>query len=288
MTEIFDRRLVRLNRARSSSSFGNHDFLLRDIQTQFLERLQDTRKTFTTSLITGLDPSFMKAQVADLSQTKDMTSVFGDWSSARLKTTLLDSHGVVFEDHQMPFRDHHFDLVLNGMSFQWLNDVPGGLREIRRILKPDGLCLLAFLGGETLHELRASLLAAELSLTGGAHPRVAPVIDLATASALFQGAGFALPVVDRDTLTATYPSLKDLLHELKAMGEGNGLTARTSYLSRALFQKTEEIYGQKYRDPEGRLVATFEVIYLTGWAPAYSQPKALKPGTATHSLADFL
>ena len=155
--------------------------------------------------------------------------------------------------------------------------------------KPDGLFLAAMLGGGTLAELRTALVEAELAEEGGISPRVSPTADLADAAALLQRAGFALPVADADTITVTYPDMLALLRDLRGMGETNALAERRRTTLRcATLARAAVIYTKRFGDADGHIPATFEVLYLTGWAPDSSQPQPLKPGSAAHRLAAAL
>jgi len=181
------------------------------------------------------------------------------------------------------------DLIVSLMTLHEANDVPGQLIQIRRALRPDGLFLAAFPGAGTLAELRESLLAAETELSGGASPRVAPFIDVRDAGALLQRAGFALPVADVDTITVRYDSLFGLMKDLRAMGATNALAARSRRpVGQRFFARAAEIYAERFSDPDGRVRATFNLVWLSGWAPHETQQKPLKPGSATVSLAKVL
>ena len=169
------------------------------------------------------------------------------------------------------------------------NDLPGALAQIRRALKPDGLFLAAFLGGDTLTELREALAAAEAEVTGGASPRVAPFADVRTAGALLQRAGFALPVTDQDRHTVRYASALHLMRDLRAMGaDQRARRARPAAAPPRRARARVEIYGERFADADGRVRATFDVISLSGWAPHESQQQPLKPGSARMRLADAL
>jgi len=188
-----------------------------------------------------------------------------------------------------PHQWGHFDLIVANLNLHWVNDLPGMLWQIRSLLKPDGLFLGSFLGGETLRELKAAFLQAEMELLGGLSPRVIPMVDLYSASQLLLRADFKLPVADRDTITATYPSVTNLLHDLRKAGQTNVMQARhKSMCSRKLFQRVEALYTQNHSLPDVQLPATFEIIYLTGWSYHESQQKALKPGSAQLSLKSYL
>jgi SAM-dependent methyltransferase len=180
------------------------------------------------------------------------------------------------------------DLVVHALSLHWANDLVGQLVQARRALRPDGLFLGVLFGGRTLHELRAALAEAEAAVTGGLSPRVVPMAEIRDLGGLLQRAGFALPVADSRTLTVTYETALHLMRDLRAMGEANAMAARTRKpLRRAILDKAASLYRSNF-SRGGRIVATFEMIFLTGWAPDASQPKPLRPGSAVKRLADAL
>ncbi len=168
----------------------------------------------------------------------------------------------------LPFRDRSFDLVVSGLALHWAGDLPGALTQLRRTLKPDGLMLAAMFGGATLVELRTALIEAELAEENGASPRVSPTVELLDAVALLQRAGFAMPVVDADTITVHFPDVIALMRDLRSMGETNVLvTRRRGMLRRATLARAAAIYAERFGSEGSRISATFEVLYLTGWAP---------------------
>jgi SAM-dependent methyltransferase len=188
-----------------------------------------------------------------------------------------------------PLAPKSFDLVVSLIALHHANDLPGALIQMRGALKPDGLMLAALVGGETLTELRQCLTIAESEVTGGAAPRVAPFADVRALGGLLQRAGFALPVVDSDRVVARYRDLGALMRDLRALGATNALNARSrSPLRREVLVRTQAIYAHRFSDPDGRLRATFDTLWLTGWAPHESQPKPLKPGSAAMRLEDAL
>lgn len=196
---------------------------------------------------------------------------------------------VVCDEERLPFGDATLDLVVSGLGLHHVNDLPGALIQIRRALKPDGLLMASLLGTRSLEELREVLIFAEAEEQGGASPRVAPFPDIREAGALLQRAGFALPVTDAEILTVSYSSLSDLLQEIRGMGAANVLNERRrAPLLRRTLRRAEEIYRKRFSLPDGRLKATFEILYLSGWAPAPTQQKPLKPGSAQHRLSDAL
>ena len=181
------------------------------------------------------------------------------------------------------------DLVVHALALHWANDPVGQLIQCRRALAPDGLMIACTFGGQTLQELRRCLAEAEIALTGGLSPRVAPMGEIRDLGALLQRAGFALPVADSVTQTAAYRDALHLMHDLRGMGEGNALAARHRTIPpRALFSTASQAYAQAFPAADGRVVATFELVFLTGWAPGPDQPKPLRPGSARARLADAL
>jgi SAM-dependent methyltransferase len=196
---------------------------------------------------------------------------------------------LVMDDELPPFADGSIDLVVSALSLQWVNDLPGALAQVRRALRPDGLFLATFVGGDSLTELRESFLTAEAELTGGATPRVAPFADVRDLGGLLQRAGFALPVTDQDRLTLRYATPLDLMRDLKAMGAGNVLRERSRRpLRRSVLSRAMEIYADRASDPDGRVRATITLVSMSGWAPHESQQRPLRPGSAKVRLADVL
>jgi SAM-dependent methyltransferase len=196
---------------------------------------------------------------------------------------------VAAEAEALPFAPAVFDLILSPLALHWTNDLPGALVQLRRCLRPDGLLLVSVLGGETLAELRRAFFDAELAVEGGVSPRVSPMADGRDLSGLLQRAGFSLPVVDSDRITVTYADAFALMSELRAMGETNAVRERRRrFTRRATLLRLAELYRTLFGTADGRIVASFEIITLTAWAPHESQPKPLRPGSATARLADAL
>jgi SAM-dependent methyltransferase len=203
--------------------------------------------------------------------------------------TVVGADSVAADEEALPFAAGSLDLVVSALSLQFVNDLPGTLIQIRRALKPDGLLLAALIGGDSLIELREAFAEAESEIEGGVSPRVAPFADVRGLGALLQRAGFALPVVDSDRLTVRYATVLALMHDLRRMGATNILSERRRMLlPRATLQRMAEIYVKRFADTDGRLRATFEIAWLSGWAPHDSQQKPLKPGSATLRLANAL
>lgn len=282
---IFDRRLLVQRRNRVAAGASRHDFLLARVADDIVERLGTIKRRFPRVLNLGAHHGLLGRR---LRQVPGIELVIDAEGAARLLEQ-CDGPRVQADEEALPFADQSFDLIVSGLALQFVNDLPGTLVQVRRALKPDGLLLAAMLGGATLNELRASLLLGEEEVEGGASPRVAPFADVRDLGALLQRAGFALPVVDADTVTVTYPDALALMRELRAMGGTNVLHARRKApLRRATLARVIEIYGQRFGLANGRVPATFEIMTLTGWAPHESQQKPLRPGTASMRLAEAL
>ncbi len=193
------------------------------------------------------------------------------------------------DEDLLPFKAASLNLIVSGLALHRVNDLPGALIQIRQALAPDGLFMAALLGAGALFELREALIEAEAETEGGASPRVAPFGDVRAYGALLQRAGFALPVADAERLTLLYPSPREVMREIRALGGGNVLLARSRRpLARDTLKRAEDIYRARHSTPDGQVKATFEIVYISGWAPDQSQQKPLKPGSAARRLADAL
>ncbi len=282
---IFDRTLLRRNRARAARSACPPDFLLQRVTEDFADRLSLIHRTFPLALNLTAAPGHITKALRECNGTTTVISTEHDIAHVRH----LPMPVVIADEEALPFAAHSFDLVTSGLALQFVNDLPGTLAQICQVLKPDGLFLAALFGGETLTELRQAALAAEAELYDGASPRVAPFADVRDLGALLQRAGFALPVTDSDTVTATYETPLALMRELKGMGASNILfDRRRTPMTRRFLLRIAEIYSERFAMPDGRIPATFEILTMTGWAPHASQQQPLRPGTASIRLADAL
>jgi SAM-dependent methyltransferase len=280
---IFDRRLISA-RLRRAVWLGPATFLLDAVAADLAERLSLVLRRFalTADLGTPTDAvrHALRGKVDRMIAAGPLPGAAG-FAEAGLK--------VVADEEALPFRDGSLDLVVSALALHFVNDLPGTLVQIRRALKPDGLFLAALLGGETLTELRQAFAAAESAIEGGVSPRVAPFADLRDLGALLQRAGFALPVTDCERLIVRYPSVFALMQDLRRMGATNALAERRrAPLRRATLLRMAEIYAESFSDPDGRVRATFDIVWLSGWAPDASQQKPLAPGSARIRLADAL
>lgn len=274
-----------MRRDRAAGAAGDHDFLLRRVADDLSERLAIVRRDFPLGLDLGSHHGVLGRQLGASPNVGRLVSL--DPSSRMLAQA--PSTRVQGRLDALPFAPASFDLVTSGLSLHLVDDLPGALFQIRHVLKPDGLFLAAVLGGQTLKELREAWLFAEDELLGGASPRVAPFADVRDLGGLLQRAGFALPVVDSDTVAVTYASPLALMADIKGMGASNMLLDRRRVpVTRGLLVRAAEIYVERFGLEGGRVPATFEILTLTAWAPHESQPKPLKPGSATSRLADAL
>lgn len=261
---IFDTDLRHANRLRADSRDKPADFLRLEIAERLQDRLQDVNRPFEAVLDVG----------------DDMMRLTGRRSGIET---------VDISDKPLALEGGRYGLIVSNLVMHWVNDLPGLLVQLNRALKPDGFFLASMFGGETLKELRHALLAAEAELTGGANARIIPFADVRATGALLQRAGFALPVADTDTLTVTYDHPLKLMHDLRNMGETNALLGRSKkFLRRDVLARACEIYQKEYALESGRIPATFQIVYLTGWHPHESQQKPMKRGSATMRLGDAL
>jgi SAM-dependent methyltransferase len=286
---IFDRAQVRRQRDRAAQSLDTHDFLLAEVGERLADRLLDVTRRFPTALDLGCHAGALYRDLRGRSGIEtlvqcDLSPALAGQAGERNGTLAL-----AVDEEALPFAGSSFDLVLSNLSLHWVNDLPGALVQIRHVLKADGLFIATLLGGETLWELRQCLLDAELAEEGGGGPRVSPFTDVRDAGALLQRAGFALPVVDVDTITVTYADPLRLLTDLRGMGETNAVAARRkSFTRRSTLLRALSLYQDRFRGADGRLPATFQVLTLTAWRPHDSQPKPLQPGSGRVDLADLL
>jgi SAM-dependent methyltransferase len=276
---IFDGALLRRRLARAQKT-GAENFLLERATDDLADRLAAVKRSFSIILDVAT-PSPFAAQT--------LARMFPQAAIQRLASVDEGTAAVVIADERLPVTAQSFDLAVSLLALQAANDLPGLLAQIRRALKPDGLFVAALLGGQTLQELRAAFTEAELELRGGASPRVAPFADVRDMGALLQRAGFALPVTDVDTAIVRYADMFGLVRDLRAMGATNALEARERKpLSRALALRAAQIYAERFSDADGRVRATFDIIWLSGWSPHESQQQPLKPGSARMRLTDVL
>jgi SAM-dependent methyltransferase len=276
---VFDRSLHRRRRLRATT-LPPADFLLDHVAGELADRLGMVLRRFDIAVDLGTPGDAVRASLRKLDA---VGTIVGADVIARGKPF------VVADEEALPFRDTSLDLVVSGLALHFANDVPGVLAQIRRALKPDGLFVAALFGGETLIELRQAFAEAESEIDGGVSPRVAPFADLRQLGALLQRAGFALPVIDVERVIARYDSAFALMHDLRRMGATNPLVARRRVpLRRKTLMRMAEIYARRFADGDGRIRASFDVVWLSGWAPHPDQQQPLRPGSAKLRLAEAL
>lgn len=264
--DLFNKAHIRQFRARAQKNFSTHDFVYSWAARDITDRLSDIKRKFESVLLMG-------PHVADyFKQRFETASIMDDPTP----------DGLVAHAGQS-------DLIISMGDMHHMNDLPGLLIQMRRALKPDGVMIAAFAGGSTLHELRASLMSAEMRVMDGASPRIYPFTDKQQMAGLMQRAGFALPVVDSEILDVSYRDMFHLMDDVRGMGESNALAARyKSMTPSGVFATAAEYYQQNFPDGEGRIKASFEIIFIIGWAPHESQQKPAKRGSGQVSLAEVL
>lgn len=284
MQPLFDTGLLIKRRRRAlERAVPGADFLLARAAAELAERLAGVERHFhNAATVFCVTPAAAEAAMAS-GRVEKVQRIEADVAF------LAGEPGIAAEPETLPLEPGSIDLAISLLALQEANDIPGMLAQIRRALKPDRLFLGAMAGAGTLAELRESLLAAETELYGGASPRVIPFTDVRDAGALLQRAGFALPVADVDTVTVRYDTMFNLMADLQAMGATSALVDRSRRPApRRLFQRAAEIYAERFSDADGRVRATFSIVWLSGWSPDASQQKPLKPGSAQVSLAKIL
>jgi SAM-dependent methyltransferase len=283
---IFDRALLRRRRERIARiADPKRDFLFAESGERMLDRLDDVTRRFPLALDLGSRDGLLGRLLQGRGGVE--TLIQGDLSLGLLRQA--GGRALQLDEEALPFAPETFDLVLANLSLHWINDLPGTLAQIRHVLRPDGLFLGALFGAGTLGELRTVLMEAEIAETGGASARVAPFADLRDAAGLMQRAGFALPVADVETVTVTYSGLMPLIADLRAMGSANILDARLKRPTRrAVIARAAALYQEKFAMPDGRIPASFRLIFLTGWAPHESQQQPARRGSGKVNLGDAL
>lgn len=272
MQPIIDKKQVAANRARAERlAVPGADFLLERALDELGDRMAVTARRFDHAVAVGAHGARVAERLAATGKT------------GACATAAFD------EDERLDLEPERADLIVSLLELHQFDDVPGALIQMRRALRPDGLLLACVPSSGTLAELRSCLTEAEMAVSGGVSPRVLPFLDVREAGSLLQRAGFALPVTDHDAVTVRYDTAFDLMRDLRAMGATNTLLARSRGTApRSLFMAAAGHYATRHADADGRVRATFSFVWMSGWAPDASQPRPLKPGSATHSLAEAL
>ena len=287
---LFNPKLIARHRDRAAPNYDDHAFLKTRESSHLVERLGDVSRRFPQALDMGAHDGRAGAALLESGQVDEVVAME---RSARM-ADLARQRGlevVSASEENLPFPPASFDLVTSVLALHWTSDLPGALVQVRQVLKPDGLFLACLFGGGTLQELRTAFIEAETSLLGGVSPRMSPLPGLQDMAGLLQRAGFALPVADVEHVTVRYASPLRLMHDLRGMAEQaafachEGSVSRRP-LSRRLLSRMLEVYHDQFSDADGKVRASFEIVWLSGWAPAAGQPQPLRPGSARASLAD--
>jgi SAM-dependent methyltransferase len=279
--QIFNRKLLIQHRERAAADVHSVDFLFKEAAKNLADNLLDIKRDFPKVLNLSSHSGAMAGYLQqDFIIHQDLSAKMLDHVSGMK---------ICGDEELIPIKEESLDLIISCLGLHWVNDLPGSFIQIKRSLKPDGMFMAAIFGGETLNELRTAFTKAEIQITGGLSPRISPFPDIKDIGALLQRAGFALPVVDMDRITVNYPDAFTLMKELRKMGESNILFKRSKiFSSKALMMEVVKNYQEIFANEQGRIPATFDILYISGWAPHESQQKPLKPGSATMNLADAL
>ncbi|KAI9248649.1 S-adenosyl-L-methionine-dependent methyltransferase [Sporodiniella umbellata] len=290
---VFDRYAKRLQKDRAALNVENSrtvDYLKDEIAARVADRFLDIKRELGTVVDLGSGCGHIAKHA-----TPDMMKklIMCDMSEKSLYRDEDIKYEVPVErlqvdEETLPFSENSLDTVVSSLSLNWVNDLPGTLIQIKNSLKPDGVFLGAMFGGDTLFELRTSLQLAEMERESGVSPRVSPMADSSDMSRLLTRAGFSLPTVDVDEIQVNYPSIFELMEDLKAMGESNAVITRRPFLKRDTLLSAASIYKELHGNPDGTIPATFQIIYLIGWKPSDDTPQAKKRGSANASLKDIL
>lgn len=286
---IFDRK-TKLQQKRIAANYPDHslyDYLRDEVAERVIDRMADISRFFPTVLDLGAGKGYLAKHIAQdevgklyqLESCKDMLEL--------QKANDVETHDIVGNEEILPFEENYFDLVLSSLSLHWINDLPGVLSQVKNCLKTDGVFLGAIFGSDTLFELRCSLQLAEIEREGGFGQHISPFTEMRDVGSLLQRAGLNLTTIDYDEITIDYPSMFELMHDLKGMGENNAAWRRKPVLHRDTMMAAASIYKEMYGNDDGSIPATFQVLYMIGWKPSDSQAKPLERGSGAVNLKDL-
>ncbi|XP_041106808.1 arginine-hydroxylase NDUFAF5, mitochondrial isoform X1 [Polyodon spathula] len=286
---VFDRNMKRKqkNWAAALEDAEQYDYLRREVGSRIADRVFDVARTFPLALDVGCGRSHIAHHLNK--ETVEKLFLIDDTEKALKQTpeTEIPIHRVLADEEFLPFKENLFDLVVSSLSLHWINDLPGALRQIHRVLKPDGVFIGAMVGGETLYELRCSLQLAELEREGGFAPHVSPFTAVTDLGNLLGRAQFNMLTVDIDEIQVHYPGMFEVMQDLQGMGESNCAWNRKSILHRDTMLAAAAIYREMYGSEDGSVPATFQILYMIGWKPDNSQAKPAKRGSADVSFGDL-
>ncbi|XP_071385109.1 arginine-hydroxylase NDUFAF5, mitochondrial [Centroberyx affinis] len=286
---VFNREMKRRQRRWAASLQDSHkyDYLRDEVGSRVADRVYDIARTFPLALDIGCGKSHIAEHLSkDVVERLFLTDI-SDETLKQKRECEIPTHCVLADEEFLPFKENTFDLVVSSMSLHWINDLPGALRQIQQVLKPDGVFIGAMAGGETLYELRCSLQLAETEREGGFSPHVSPYTAVTDLGNLLGQAGFSMLTVDIDEIQVHYPGILEVMTDLQGMGESNCAWNRRSLLHRDTILAAAAIYEEMYGNEDGSVPATFEILYMIGWKPHESQAKPAKRGSATASFGDL-
>ncbi|KAI7810794.1 arginine-hydroxylase NDUFAF5, mitochondrial [Triplophysa rosa] len=286
---VFDRRMKRKQKKWASSlpDSAKYDYLKNEVGGRLADRIYDVSRTFPLALDVGCGKSHIAEYLSKDVVGRLFLTDISDSSLRKNKDCEIPTHSVQADEEFLPFKENTFDLVFSSMSMHWINDLPGALRQIHQVLKPDGVFIGAMLGGDTLYELRCSLQLAELEREGGFAPHISPYTAVTDLGNLLGQAGFNMLTVDVDEVQVHYPCILEVMTDLQGMGESNCAWNRKSLLHRDTILSAAAIYKEMYGSEDGSVPATFQILYTIGWKPHKSQAKPAKRGSANVSFADL-
>ncbi|KAM9313907.1 arginine-hydroxylase NDUFAF5, mitochondrial isoform 1-T1 [Pholidichthys leucotaenia] len=286
---VFNREMKRRQRSWAAVQEENRqcDYLREEVGSRVADRVYDIDRTFPLALDIGGGKSYIAENLnKDVVERLFLTDISHE-TLKRLEQTEIPTVPVLADEEFLPFKDNTFDLVVSSLTLHWTNDLPGALKQIQQVLKPDGVFIGAMLGGETLYELRCSLQLAETEREGGFSPHVSPFTTITDLGNLLGQAGFTMLTVDTDEIQVNYPGIMEVMTDLQGMGESNCSWNRKSLLHRDTVLAAAAVYREMYGNDDGSIPATFDILYVIGWKPHDSQAKPAKRGSANVSFADL-
>ncbi|KAM6941948.1 arginine-hydroxylase NDUFAF5, mitochondrial isoform 2-T2 [Lycodopsis pacificus] len=286
---VFNREMKKRqkNWAASLQDGDLYDYLRDEVGSRVADRVYDITRTFPLALDIGGGKSHIAEHISkDVVERLFLTDV-SEKALKRTRRGEIPTHRVLADEEFLPFKENTFDLVVSSLSLHWINDLPGALKQINQVLKPDGVFIGAMVGGETLYELRCSLQLAEIEREGGFSPHVSPYTAVTDLGNLLGRAGFTMLTVDIDEVQVQYPGIIEVMTDLQGMGESNCAWNRRSLLHRDAILAAAAIYKEMYGNEDGSIPATFEILYMIGWKPHESQAKPAKRGSASVSFGDL-
>ncbi|XP_033253013.1 arginine-hydroxylase NDUFAF5, mitochondrial-like [Drosophila miranda] len=288
---IFDRNAKRLQKERAalSEDVGLYDYLKEEVGFRLADRVFDIKREFKAAADIGCSRGYLSKHIlAESVERLTLTDTSATMLEQAQGTPGLKIHKIVRDEEDLDFEEISLDLLISSLSLHWVNDLPGCFAQIKRSLKPDGVFIASMFGGDTLYELRSSLQLAELERKGGISPHISPFTQIRDIGSLLNRAGFTMLTIDTDELVIGYPSMFELMWDLKGMAENNAAFNRPAHLSRETMLAASAIYQELYAKPnESGVPATFQIIYFVGWKPGPNQPQPLARGTGEVSLKDL-